>query len=438
MGSPAPGCRRRSAGRRGPHGQDRPPHRRRPAARLRARADRARAPAALGLEPARARRPRAGGAELPQSPRPAGPRRRPDLRRHRHGRRARPAQDAHPQPRRGGRLPRRGGVDLHGHAQPGAQGALPRGTDPDADRPAVPRGDVRPDRRRAGQGRVDLRHRQGAPAAQREDGRHHAGVERDPQGAAAARACRAHLHAARRPARALRQVRAHPREDRRSRAPLAHAHDDADEDVPADLAAAGQGLEPRARDHRGHAQAPEFRERGRGRHHRSGREGARPARPVRADAPGRLHVNDAPADEPVARAVARGTGRLLARMGWTPLAEFPLASGRRADLLALSGDSQILVVEIKSSAADFRADRKWTEYLEWCDLFAFAVPAQFPVALLPPDSGLIVADSYDAALVREFQVQPKLVPARRKALVLRFAKLAGQRLHRIADPEGIF
>ncbi len=149
-------------------------------------------------------------------------------------------------------------------------------------------------------------------------------------------------------------------------------------------------------------------------------------------------MNDAPADEPVARAVARGTGRLLARMGWTPLAEFPLASGRRADLLALSGDSQILVVEIKSSAADFRADRKWTEYLEWCDLFAFAVPAQFPVALLPPDSGLIVADSYDAALVREFQVQPKLVPARRKALVLRFAKLAGQRLHRIADPEGIF
>ncbi len=147
-------------------------------------------------------------------------------------------------------------------------------------------------------------------------------------------------------------------------------------------------------------------------------------------------MNGAGADEPVARAVARGTGRLLARMGWTHLPEFPLASGRRADLLALSDDSRVLLVEIKSSAADFRSDRKWTEYLEWCDLFAFAVPADFPTELLPADSGLIVADAFDAALRRDFQPQPTLAPARRKALVLRFAKLAGQRLHRIADPEG--
>jgi hypothetical protein len=58
--------------------------------------------------------------------------------------------------------------------------------------------------------------------------------------------------------------------------------------------------------------------------------------------------------------------------------------------------------------------------------------------LLPADAGLIVADAYDAALTREFRAQAKLAPARRKALVLRFAKLAGQRLHRIADPDGIF
>lgn len=153
-------------------------------------------------------------------------------------------------------------------------------------------------------------------------------------------------------------------------------------------------------------------------------------------------MNDAAAEEAadgrVARAVARGTCRLLARMGWTALPEFPLASGRRADLLALADDSRVLLVEIKSSAADFRSDRKWTEYLDWCDLFAFAVPADFPVALLPPESGLIVADAYDAALVRALQPQEKLAPARRKAVVLRYAKLAGQRLHRLADPEGLF
>lgn len=148
-------------------------------------------------------------------------------------------------------------------------------------------------------------------------------------------------------------------------------------------------------------------------------------------------MNTDAADGPVARSVARGTGRLLARLGWTSLPEFPLADGRRADLLALSGDSRVLVVEIKSSAADFRSDRKWTEYLDWCDLFAFAVPAGFPVALLPPEAGLIVADAWDAVVSRDLQVLPKLVPARRKALVLRFAKLAGQRLHRLADPEGV-
>ncbi len=140
-------------------------------------------------------------------------------------------------------------------------------------------------------------------------------------------------------------------------------------------------------------------------------------------------------DGAAARAVARGTQRLLARLGWTSLPEFPLASGRRADLLALSGDSRVLIVEIKSSAADFRADRKWTEYLEWCDLFAFAVPEGFPLDLLPAGSGLMVADAYDAAIRRDFAAGPAIAPARRKALILRFAKLAGQRLHRLADPD---
>lgn len=147
-------------------------------------------------------------------------------------------------------------------------------------------------------------------------------------------------------------------------------------------------------------------------------------------------------DAPVARAVARGTQRLLARLGWTSLPEFPLADGRRADLVALSADSRVLIVEIKSSAADFRSDRKWTDYLDWCDLFAFAVPDGFPVDLLPADAGLVVADAYDAAIRRAFADRPTLAAARRKALVLRFAQLAGRRLHRLADPdaaaEGIY
>lgn len=139
-------------------------------------------------------------------------------------------------------------------------------------------------------------------------------------------------------------------------------------------------------------------------------------------------------DELLARRIARGLARALGREGWTSLAEFPLASGRRADLMALSDDGRFLLIEIKSSAQDFRTDRKWPEYLEWCDLFAFAVAENFPFDLLPPEPGLYVADAYDAALRRPLQETPKLAPARRKALTLRFARLAADRLRRTLDP----
>lgn len=138
----------------------------------------------------------------------------------------------------------------------------------------------------------------------------------------------------------------------------------------------------------------------------------------------------------VARAVLRGSGRLLARLGWSFLPEFPLADGSRADMLALAEDGRVLIVEIKSSAADYRADRKWEGYRDWCDLFAFAVPADFPVGLLPEGTGLLVADAYDAALRRDFEPCGTLAAARRKALTARFARLAARRLHRLADPDG--
>lgn len=139
---------------------------------------------------------------------------------------------------------------------------------------------------------------------------------------------------------------------------------------------------------------------------------------------------------PDARALARGVARALDRQGWRCLVEFPLASGRRADLMALDESGRFLIIEIKTSAADYRADRKWREYLDYCDWFAFAVPAGFPVGLLPPDVGLIVADAYDAVSHRPAMPAPTtLNPARRRQVLIRFARASADRLRRLLDPE---
>jgi hypothetical protein len=130
--------------------------------------------------------------------------------------------------------------------------------------------------------------------------------------------------------------------------------------------------------------------------------------------------------------IARGTARLLADLGYATLAEFPLRSGRRTDLLGLGRKGEVVIVEVKSSPADFRSDRKWPEYLEWCDAFYFAVAEDFPHELLPADHGLIIADGFGAALRRE-SAELGIAPARRKALTLRFARLAGQRLQQQLD-----
>jgi hypothetical protein len=135
----------------------------------------------------------------------------------------------------------------------------------------------------------------------------------------------------------------------------------------------------------------------------------------------------------LARDICRGTSRALAQLGYASLAEVPLANGRRADLVAVSPDGSLLIVEVKSSVADFRADRKWPEYREFCDRLAFAVAADFPRHLIPEDCGLIVADPFGAAILRE-GVETRLVPARRRALTLRLARLAAGRLTRLLDP----
>ena len=131
--------------------------------------------------------------------------------------------------------------------------------------------------------------------------------------------------------------------------------------------------------------------------------------------------------------IARGTRRLLRAGGWASVTELTLPSGRRADIVALAADSSLAIVEIKSSLADFRADRKWQDYRFHCDQLFFAVSSDMPQEVLPPDTGLIVADAFGAEIVREAPVH-RMAGATRRAMLLRFAVAAADRLHALADP----
>lgn len=144
-------------------------------------------------------------------------------------------------------------------------------------------------------------------------------------------------------------------------------------------------------------------------------------------------VDLALAEKLVAGDVARGVSRLFLRHDLLSIAEVPLGNGRRVDLFALSPKGLVTIVEIKVSKADLLGDAKWPEYLDYCDRFFWAVPQGFDVslldrpAMLPERTGLIVADRYDAAILREAQ-STMLAPARRKVETLRFARRAARRL----------
>jgi hypothetical protein len=125
-------------------------------------------------------------------------------------------------------------------------------------------------------------------------------------------------------------------------------------------------------------------------------------------------------------AVTRGAARLLTALGYAPLAEVTLPNGRRADLMALGPKGEIFIVEVKSGPEDFRTDGKWPDYMPYCDAFAFAVAPEFPREILPEEPGLIVADAFGGAVLREAPSEP-LAGARRKALTLAFARLAAMR-----------
>lgn len=132
--------------------------------------------------------------------------------------------------------------------------------------------------------------------------------------------------------------------------------------------------------------------------------------------------------------VRRGTSRLLlARESAVSLAEVPLANGRRLDLLALTPSGTLTAVEIKSCRRDFLTDGKWRDYLGFADAFYFAVPPDFPLEILPSEEGVIVADRWAGEIVRPARLRP-LAAARRRALLLRFARLAAARTMALADP----
>ncbi|MGF1454712.1 MAG: MmcB family DNA repair protein [Alphaproteobacteria bacterium] len=135
-------------------------------------------------------------------------------------------------------------------------------------------------------------------------------------------------------------------------------------------------------------------------------------------------------------AVTRGVCRLFLDLGFSPVREVSLPTGRRVDVAGIGKGGEIIVAEVKSGPEDFKTDSKWTEYPDFCDRFFFAVGPDFPVTLVPEDRGLIIADRHGGAVVREGADTP-LHASRRKAMTLRLARLAAERLARLADPDHV-
>ena len=128
--------------------------------------------------------------------------------------------------------------------------------------------------------------------------------------------------------------------------------------------------------------------------------------------------------------LTRGVCRLFQGLGFGTLTEFKLSSGRRVDVMAIDRNGEFVIVEVKSTVADYRGDRKWHEYLAFCERFYFAVPTGFPTEMLPDECGLIVADPYDAAVRRE-SLTRKLNANRKRRQLIRFALAASDRLRNI-------
>ncbi|WP_147124374.1 MmcB family DNA repair protein [Shimia ponticola] len=132
--------------------------------------------------------------------------------------------------------------------------------------------------------------------------------------------------------------------------------------------------------------------------------------------------------------LARGVCRHLLGYDFVTVEELTPTSGKRVDVMALGPKGEVWIVECKSSRADFASDQKWQGYLEWCDRYFWAVDEAFPTELLPDDTGLMIADAYDAEIIR-MGPETKLAPARRKVMIQKFARHAALRSHAARDPE---
>ena len=132
-------------------------------------------------------------------------------------------------------------------------------------------------------------------------------------------------------------------------------------------------------------------------------------------------------------AVRRAAAQLCIQNAWVVLHELPLPNGRRADLLALRPDGGFVCIEVKSGVRDFLTDSKWPEYRACCDALYFAVDAAFPIEMLPDDVGVIVTSGLEAEMIRAAPTHA-LPPARRRALLHRFATIAATRLSALEDP----
>ncbi len=130
--------------------------------------------------------------------------------------------------------------------------------------------------------------------------------------------------------------------------------------------------------------------------------------------------------------ICRGTLRLMNDLGYFGVTEMSLANNRRADIAAIGAGGDIWMIEIKSSLSDFKSDHKWRDYMDYCDRLSFAVGGDFPQELIPPEAGLIVADAFYGAVIRDAP-EARLAPARRKATTLRLARLAAARLTALTD-----
>lgn len=125
--------------------------------------------------------------------------------------------------------------------------------------------------------------------------------------------------------------------------------------------------------------------------------------------------------------VRHGVQKLFLRLGIPVLSELPLADGRRADLVGIDRKGGVIIVEIKSSIGDLKADHKWPDYRAHCDRLYFASHSEVPIELFPEDCGFILADGFDGYITREAP-EHRMSAATRKAIMLRFSRVAARRI----------